>query len=46
MSEDTAQEIMDKYDKWDDHTRRRDFIARMEHKLYSKERRFSRAARH
>ena len=42
MSEDTAQEIMDKYEKWDSRSRRRDFIARMEHKLYSKERRFDR----
>lgn len=42
MSEDTAQEIMDKFDKWDSRTRRRDFIARMEHKLYTKERRSGR----
>lgn len=39
MSEDTAQEIMDKYDKWDDRNRRREFISRMEHKLHTKERR-------
>lgn len=42
MSEDAAQEIMDQYDKWDDQVRRRDFVARMEHKLYTKERRTSR----
>jgi len=43
MSEDTAQEIMDKYDKWDNRSKRRDFIARMEHKLNSKERHPSRS---
>jgi len=39
MSEDNAQELMDSYDKWDQRKERRSFIARMEHKLHSKERR-------
>ncbi len=39
MSEDAAQEIMEYYDKGDSKRRRRDFIARMEHKLDSRERR-------
>ena len=42
MSDDAAQAIMDEYDKWDSQMRRRDFIARMEHKLSSKERRSGR----
>jgi len=46
MSDDTAQEIMEQYDKWDNRERRRDFISRMEHKLYSKERRTTRTNRH
>lgn len=39
MSEDTAQELMEMYDKWDSRERRRSFIQRMEHKLNAKERR-------
>jgi hypothetical protein len=42
MSEDTAQELMDMYDKWDHREQRRTFIARMEHKLHTKERRNTR----
>ncbi|HEX7368365.1 MAG TPA: hypothetical protein VF261_01770 [Candidatus Saccharimonadales bacterium] len=45
MSEDTAQELMDMYDKWDNRERRRNFISRMEHKLDSKERRSTRLFR-
>jgi hypothetical protein len=44
MSEDNAQQIMDKYEKWDNRTKRRDFIARMEHKLFTKERRHDRSS--
>jgi hypothetical protein len=32
---------MDIYDKWDNRARRQRFIARMEHKLNAKERRFN-----
>ncbi len=45
MSDDTAQQLMEFYDKWDNRERRRNFIARMEHKLYSKERRPERTRR-
>ena len=45
MSEETAQELMDTYDKWDRREERRNFIARMEHKLHSKERRMDRTQR-
>jgi len=38
MSDDSAQQLMDMYDKWDQRAERRNFIARMEHKLYAKER--------
>ena len=44
MSEDTAQAIMEKYEKWDSRSKRRDFIARMEHKLFSKGRRLDRSS--
>jgi hypothetical protein len=40
MSEDTAQEIMDDFEKKNRKDFRRDFIARMEHKLHAKERAF------
>lgn len=43
MSEETAQELMDMYDRWDQREERRNFIARMEHKLNSKERRATRS---
>lgn len=36
---DAYLDLMDSYDKWDDHERRRGFIARMERKLHAKERR-------
>ena len=39
MSEEDAQEIVERYERWDSRTRRRNFIARMEHKLYTKEHR-------
>jgi len=42
MSADDAQQLMDMYDKWDSRDRRRNFIARMEHKLRSKEDRLDR----
>ena len=42
MSDDTANELMDLYDKWDSRERRRNFLSRMERKLHSKERRFGR----
>lgn len=42
MSDDTAMQLMDMYDKWDSKDRRRNFIARMEHKLRTKESRQSR----
>lgn len=42
MSEDDALEIEEQFDKnWNSH-QRRDFIARMERKLYRKERRLAR----
>ena len=34
-------ELMETFDKWDNNQRRRNFIARMEHKLHAKERRFT-----
>lgn len=34
--------LMETFDKWDDRDRRERFIRRMEHKLNSKETRFSR----
>jgi len=46
MSDDTAQQLMDMYDKWDSKERRHNFIARMEHKLRSKESRQDRSHRH
>lgn len=41
MSEETAREIEDFYDEWDNNIKRRGFIERMEHKLSVKERRSS-----
>lgn len=38
-----ADALMDQFDEWDSKERRRDFIERMEHKLYKKEHRFGRA---
>jgi hypothetical protein len=38
MSNDEADELMEQFEKWDDKIRKRDFISRMEHKLYRKER--------
>jgi hypothetical protein len=38
MSDDSAQQLMEMYDKWDQRAVRRSFIARMEHKLHAKER--------
>ncbi|HVW23006.1 MAG TPA: hypothetical protein VHB51_00770 [Candidatus Saccharimonadales bacterium] len=42
MSNEEADALMEQFDKWDDHSRKRDFINRMEHKLYRKERRIRR----
>ena len=38
MSEDNAQELMEIFDKRTQRDYRRNFIARMEHKLHAKER--------
>jgi hypothetical protein len=38
MSSEEADELMEQFEKWDNHTRKREFISRMEHKLYRKER--------
>lgn len=38
MSYDEAEQLMDDFEKWDSQARKRDFISRMEHKLYRKER--------
>jgi len=43
MSEETAEELMDMYEKWDSRKARRTFIARMERKLDARERRGIRA---
>ena len=32
MSEDSAQQLMEMYDKWDSRENRRKFLSRMEHK--------------
>jgi len=45
MSDDTAQQLMEMYDKWDSKERRRNFIARMEHKLHNKEQHRDRSSR-
>lgn len=38
MSNEEAEDLMDNFEKWDSRQRKRDFIERMEHKLYRKER--------
>ncbi len=38
MSGEEAEQVMDNFEKWDNRSRKRDFIARMERKLYRKER--------
>jgi hypothetical protein len=43
MSSEEADQLMETFEKWDNHTRKRDFIARMERKLHHKER-FSRSS--
>lgn len=43
MPDDLAQELMEKWEKRDNGERRRNFIARMEHKLHNKERRAGRS---
>lgn len=37
MSHDEADALMEQFDKWDSRARKREFISRMEHKLYRKE---------
>ena len=44
MSSEEAEELMDEFEKWDTRQAKHDFISRMEHKLYRKER-LSRAGR-
>lgn len=39
MSSEEAETLMENFDKWDSQQRKRDFIVRMEHKLYRKEHR-------
>lgn len=39
MSYDEAEKLMDEIERWEDRKQRRNFINRMEHKLYRKERR-------
>jgi hypothetical protein len=38
MSSEEAEDLMEAFDKWDDRRAKHDFISRMEHKLYRKER--------
>jgi hypothetical protein len=38
MSSDEAEELMDAFEKWDSRQAKHEFINRMEHKLYRKER--------
>lgn len=38
MSGEEADLLMQEYEKWDNRSRKRDFLARMERKLYRKER--------
>ena len=38
MSGEEAEQLMEDFEKWDSHSRKREFIARMERKLYRKER--------
>ena len=38
MSGEEAEQLMDSFEKWDNQSRKRDFIARMERKLNRKER--------
>jgi hypothetical protein len=45
MSEDSATQLEEMYDKWDQRAVRRNFIARMEHKLNAKERNSDRSHR-
>jgi hypothetical protein len=42
MSDDIAQKIEESYRAKDDDQRRKNFLARMGHKLHAKERRFAR----
>lgn len=38
MSNEEAEELMNEFEKWDAKRAKHDFITRMEHKLYRKER--------
>lgn len=38
MSGEEAEQLMENFEKWDNQSRKRDFIARMERKLNRKER--------
>ena len=38
MSNDEAEALMEEFDKWDSRQAKHNFITRMEHKLYRKER--------
>ncbi|HVX24560.1 MAG TPA: hypothetical protein VG992_04450 [Candidatus Saccharimonadales bacterium] len=39
MSSEEAEALMEAFERWDDHSRKREFITRMERKLYRKEHR-------